>query len=128
MNTASSSGLRSNSLQNTSISSWSRRLSADRSHFCEEEEEEEVIEVMGGTVSITVRMPRAQCCASSWLWHRRSRLLRGPLKTTVKQRCTGAEPSICRNVSDWQPSRTHSTSMMETGGGEGGRNEANKEL
>lgn len=33
MNTASSSGLRSSSLQKTSISSWSRRPSADLSHF-----------------------------------------------------------------------------------------------
>lgn len=35
MNTASSSGLRSNSRQKTSISSWSRRPSADWSHFCQ---------------------------------------------------------------------------------------------
>lgn len=35
MNTASSSGLRSNSRQKTSISPWSRRPSADWSHFCQ---------------------------------------------------------------------------------------------
>lgn len=70
--------------------------------------------VMFSTLSCSLRMPRAQCWASSWLWQRRSRLFLGPLKTTVKHRPSGTEPTICRNVSDWQPSRTHSTSMTET--------------
>ncbi len=70
--------------------------------------------VIFSTLSCRVRIPRAQCWASSGLWQSRSRLLRGPLKTKVKQRPSGTEPAISRKVSDWQPSRTHSTSMTET--------------
>lgn len=71
--------------------------------------------VMFSTCSCSIRMPRAQRWASSWLWQRRSKLFRGPLKTTVKQWPSVTDPAICRKVSEWQPSRTHSTSITETG-------------
>lgn len=84
--------------------------------------------VMFSTLSCSLRMPRTQCCASSWLWHRRSRLFLGPLKTTVRHLPSGTDPAICRSVSDWQPSRTHSTSKTETAGEGGDRDERSKWL
>lgn len=64
--------------------------------------------------SCSVQIPRAQCWASSILWHCKSKLFLPPLKMMVRHCSSGTEPASLRRASVWQPSRTHSTSITET--------------
>ncbi|TNN85880.1 hypothetical protein EYF80_003724 [Liparis tanakae] len=74
---------------------------------------------MSATCSLSERSPRTQRRASSSQGHSRSRLFLAPRNTTVKHLLSGTEPDSRLSASDWQPSRTHSTSATATGGGEG---------
>lgn len=74
--------------------------------------------VILATRSFKVRSPRTQHRATSSVGHSRSRLFLAPLKTTVKHCFSGTDPDIRLSASDWQPSRTHSTSVTATGWGE----------
>lgn len=70
---------------------------------------------MLATYSFKARSPRTQDCASASEGHTRSRLFLAPLKTTVKHRLSCPDPDRRLSDSDWQPSRTHSTSVTATG-------------
>lgn len=71
--------------------------------------------VMLATYSFKARSPRTQDCASASEGHTRSRLFLAPLKTTVKHWLSCTDPDRRLSDSDWQPSRTHSTSVTATG-------------
>ncbi|MEQ2193156.1 hypothetical protein XENOCAPTIV_024887, partial [Xenoophorus captivus] len=70
--------------------------------------------VMQVTRSFKKRRPRTQRCASSAEGHIRSRLFLDPLKITVKHWSSGTVPDSRFRASDWQPSRTQSTSVTAT--------------
>lgn len=71
--------------------------------------------VMLATRSFRKRSPRTQRWASSVEEHSRSRLFLAPLKITVKHWFSWTDPDSRLSASDWQPSRTQSTSVTATG-------------
>lgn len=72
--------------------------------------------VMLVTRSFRKRRPRTQRWASSAVGHFRSRLFLDPVKITVKHWSSGTVSDSRLRASDWQPSRTQSTSVTATGG------------